>query len=430
MRRRVVGGRSVIRRGLAGVVALSVMGSSLLVPRLTASADGPGRVGLDAPLGWGSVFDSRIEALRATESAMVAVNPSVGEGADVPEPVDQVVGDADTGVTADVPEFVRPAQSDEPVVEYEGPAGYVEGESVVVDGTPTSLTYRNPDGSNSTHFFSDEVAFQDDETGEWRRFDNTPVVAADGRVEPAASDLEISFADSAAENDLTQLAQPDGSALVSFGLLGAADVPGVPVPGGVRYAGVFDGVDLVEHALVSGVKEDLVLAAAPTVVPVYRFAVESTDLTPRVALDGSIEFVDTSGEVIWVVPQGTAWDSDETVMEELRREPVRTVLVQDATGWVIELRPSIAWLTAPERVYPVTIDPSFDSKTGTTAANKRDAYVASGVPYGHYNGTSGTYTQYSSVAGTYVNKVGWTMVNTTWQEYQSDSLSLPRTAAR
>lgn len=331
-----------------------------------------------------------------------------------PEPVDdgqdvsvghvsQAEVAAQLGGTSEVPEAAA----------YDGPAGFVEGESEVVSGTTTSLTYVNPDGSFTKEIFPGPSVYFDDTDG-WTRFDPAPVVEGDRVVVPDAR-IETSFA---AEGDAPRLVEvQSGWRSAGFALEGAADVAAVPTATGVRYPGILPGVDLVEHSVYQGVKEELVVAERPESAPVFRFRLSSDGLTPRVGPDNSIELVTPSGQVVFVIPEGTAWDSNTAQPEELNRVPVGMRLVDDGGVWVVELVPDWQWMSDPARVYPVVIDPQL-VVTGSPTVN-RDGWVWYQSPNVMYEGTTGSYSQWSASFNTYASRIGYTRVSGVWHQYRT-----------
>lgn len=125
--------------------------------------------------------------------------------------------------------------------------------------------------------------------------------------------------------------------------------------------------------------------------------VVSTDgLVVRAGKDGGVEFVDPAqakeskdgkdedaGVVSFIAPM-RAWDAlvDEHSGEHLSQAPVAVEVIQDkdaaekGTGRVtLRLVPDQEWLTSKDRVFPVTIDPTYASGSLTATF---DTYIDSG----------------------------------------------------
>jgi YD repeat-containing protein len=415
------------RRGVGGLLSVAVLSVVVVAAEplsvAVARAQLPGYVGVDP-----AVTEAlRADALAAANGLLEAGEPG-GEQGVAPEPVD---GGQDVSVgrvpqlevladSAGAPASDLPGVTSVPAVDV--PVGFVEGESEVVTGTSSSLTYQNPDGSFTKEIFPGPSVFRD-EDGEWTQFDPQPVADGD-RLEVPGAKVDTSFA---AEGDAERLVEVrSGWRSVGFALEGAADVDAVPTETGVRYPGILPGVDLLEHAVFQGVKEELVLAARPATPPVFRFRLSSTGLVPRVGEAGSVELVDSSGRVVFVIPEGTAWDSNTAQPEELNRVPVETRLVRDGGSWVVELVPDWSWMSDLARVYPVVVDPQL-VLTGSPTVN-RDGWVWYQNPNVLYEGTTGTYSQWSSSWNAYVSRIGYTRVSGVWHQYRTYmyfAMSLP-----
>ena len=275
--------------------------------------------------------------------------------------------------------------------------GFVEDESVVIDGSPTTLTYANPDGSETKQVFAEPAAFEEVD-GTWTQFDATLVDVGD-RAEVAAVQGEISFADSSADPAIMELTTDKGST-VGFSLVGAADAPAIVDDGSVLYEDVFQGTDLVEQGVYGGVKEVFVVNVLPSSAPVYRFDLDLDGLSARTRND-RIELVDRQGFVAYVIPQGIAWDSNSSIVEEARQVPVTTRLVRSGTGWAVEVEPSYVWMSDPARVFPLMIDPTV--RMPVNSAGAFDGYVVDTVPYGYYD--------------TGIDRIGYSRVGSSWNAY-------------
>ncbi len=113
----------------------------------------------------------------------------------------------------------------------------------------------------------------------------------------------------------------------------------------------------------SGVKESIVLTAVPVSEAVFRFPLGLEGLTPAATQDGGFEFKDGAGKVAFSIPPAFAFDSTggDHVPTNIH-VGVPMELVGDATvGWTVAVRPPTAWLHSPDRVYPVTIDPTVNT---------------------------------------------------------------------
>ncbi len=119
--------------------------------------------------------------------------------------------------------------------------------------------------------------------------------------------------------------------------------------------------------------------ARPKVAPVWRLPLKTNGLTARTAKDGSIEFVDTKNVVRSRIPVSLMWDA---VKDPASGDPVHKTVVKVAVEQVsrgkatLVIAPDAKWFMAPERVFPVTVDPTY--VTGTLKSTF-DTWVQTGV---------------------------------------------------
>lgn len=170
------------------------------------------------------------------------------------------------------------------------------GDEVVAERTESSKTFVGQEPGvfetrlygEPVHFVAEEVAGESGVEGvaEWVEFDTDLVAEGPDRVGPAASDVGVSIAESAGDEDLVRVEVPGGGS-VSWGLVsvgeGAEEVVPVPVAGDVEgpevsFPGVAEDVGVVVTATPSGVKEDVVLAG-PDAATVYEFAMSVEGLS-------------------------------------------------------------------------------------------------------------------------------------------------------
>lgn len=147
---------------------------------------------------------------------------------------------------------------------------------------------------------------------------------------------------------------------------GAANV--VPVSSGrvVTYRELWPGVDLELTAFPEGVKEDLVLKA-PGGASSFTFDVELSGVI--LVQDGhSLQVLDTlTGQIVGRIPAPTVHDAAGVAgLATLTYEAGAITIAVDS-----------AWLAAPERVWPVTLDPTTVIQPDPTAG--KDAYVDTGI---------------------------------------------------
>jgi RHS repeat-associated protein len=151
-----------------------------------------------------------------------------------------------------------------------------------------------------------------------------------------------------------------GGQWVSFAAEGADGAPRVDGPV-ASIGGLGAGTRLEYQATGAGVKETIVLAAAPQGDTAHVFDLAaSPGLTPRPAAGGGLGFVDATGEVVFVVPAPFMVDSSGTPAGY--SDAVRFDLQDSGEGWRLTMTADHDWLTDPARVYPVRIDPTITAQ--------------------------------------------------------------------
>ncbi|TQM80193.1 RHS repeat-associated protein [Saccharothrix saharensis] len=231
------------------------------------------------------------------------------------------------------------------------------------DRTEDSQTFDNPDGTRTLRLHTGQANVRQAD-GSWQPVDLT--LAPDGdRVRPGTTPVEVSFATSAQARDLVRV-EFDADHHLTYGLRDAAASRGEVSGSAITYRAVLPATDLRLTATRTGLKEDLVLAsaAAPTS---YSFTLSTRALQPRLGAAGDVELVD-GDEVVAVIPAGFMDDA-----AGVRSTGVRYALDRSGDAWTLRVDLDQAWLRAPERVFPVTVDPS----AGRFTTDLDDTYVRS-----------------------------------------------------
>ncbi|MEU9704730.1 LamG-like jellyroll fold domain-containing protein [Streptomyces sp. NPDC047981] len=261
-------------------------------------------------------------------------------------------------------------------------------------------TFSNPDGTFTTRFYNEPVNHRTP-NGSWTPIDNrlvaqpsvaggaAPKTGADAKTglsagsAKAARDTaavpgsaagwqtrsttrEVRFAEHADARTLVRIGTGDRTA-VGYGVEGAAHTRGRAEGNTVTYAGIRPSADLELAAGDTGAKETLVLRAADAPTR-WRFPLDLQGLTARLDGHGGVAFIDAQGKERARMPAG--W------MEDAKRQPganqgvvsdgVRYGLAEEAGRQILVVTLDDKWLRAPERVFPVRVDPSV---TGVQAAS-------------------------------------------------------------
>lgn len=146
------------------------------------------------------------------------------------------------------------------------------------------------------------------------------------------------------------------------------------------YADAFAGVDVEMSATPEGLKEDLILRRRGTRSAFTYLITTSAGLDARLdATSGAVVF-ERGKRVVFTMPAATMVDAAH------KPGPVPTMRLEQAGAgrWRLTLEASEGWLSAPERVWPVTIDPTSSKEPDlgpSTQCVLRDAGYSGNAVY-------------------------------------------------
>ncbi|WP_233221395.1 LamG-like jellyroll fold domain-containing protein [Streptomyces carminius] len=321
---------------------------------------------------WGSADRRGHKAAREDTAAVAAGGRKGALEAPGQLPLEQRMTSDELGDTSREPE-------PSPVEETEAPAPGVRGfdekasKELAGERGERQRTFRNEDGTYTTRYYNEPVNYRGKD-GRWKEIDPTLVrpggtgtmSAEDDGWETRSTEAEISFAARADANPLVRI-RVDEAHTVGYSLEGAAAVGGQADGDTLTFPGVRQSADLELAGTGDSVKETLVLhdGSAPTE---WRFPLESAGLTAELDEHGSVVFKDTSGEPRAWMPQG--WMEDANVDERSGQgavsDGVRYRLIQEGDRQILVVSLDEEWLTAPERTFPVRVDPSVTAVTASS----------------------------------------------------------------
>ncbi|MFC4856912.1 DNRLRE domain-containing protein [Actinophytocola glycyrrhizae] len=151
----------------------------------------------------------------------------------------------------------------------------------------------------------------------------------------------------------------------------------------VTYPGVFDGADVEYVVTPEGVKENIVLAGRVD-DPTFKFTVRTAGVVAREQADGSIGFFSTDtpdGPPVFVFPRPFMTDSAPDAKSPTGTrfsDKVTQSVEQRGANVTVTVRADKAWLDAPDREYPVRIDPTI--RVEPTPTTGQDAQIWSDTP--------------------------------------------------
>lgn len=283
------------------------------------------------------------------------------------------------------------AATPQPFPEQPAPPGERIGAQRVREATdlrgPNGKSYELADGRMETEISASPVHYRDSK-GDWQDID----LAVGDVSQPG-------FAKGNTTNTFTSLFGAKSDRLVRFeldrrhvelGLPGAATSLAPAVDGStVTYADAIGGADLVYEVTPDALKEEIVLDEPPAGDPSYTFTLRMGGVEAVEQDDGSVVFIRRgSGAPVFRMPapvmydssddpaspDGTAWSDQVTQSIEQRGATTTVTLTADG-----------GWLRAPEREYPVMIDPTVEIEPIPEVGE--DVRIYSGSPTTNFNST-------------------------------------------
>lgn len=250
-----------------------------------------------------------------------------------------------------------------------------------------SETYRLPNGLFECVVYAEDKYYED-ASGDLVLIDNSIVPA-----QYTYAGKEYGFANKAnsssvrfAEDELSVLIS-DGAASIAFGidtddavhpsvggLKERGKIAGYTLSGenAIAYTGIFSSTDIVYEVKNGEVKEYIVLndPAAPTE---FKFTFDTNGLTAAYTENGTVSFCDPEGSPVFELGRLFAVDSADNYTEEL------TCSIKELGAGRIEITVALSanYAAAPERVYPILIDPTIMISGNS---NIKDTFVSSKNP--------------------------------------------------
>lgn len=264
---------------------------------------------------------------------------------------------------------------------------------VVEEDTETETVWANPDGTVTSEISQSPVRVAND-AGDLVPVD-LDLHASEGRLAPRAAAEDVSFSASGSG----ELASVDLAGPGSFGL-GFGDSLGAPSlqDGSAAYpvAGS-DPSSVVVSATSGGFAAHVLLPEAPASTPTYTFPLQLDGLDAELR-GNQLYLSDAAGDLVAMSAPLSMWDSHvDAAGDPDRVVPVEAALVPTAGGGtVLRLRPSMAYLSDPDTVYPVVVDPDVSS-----VDRQADTYVLNSDPDANFSSSYASRTGSTNATNKY-----------------------------
>jgi RHS repeat-associated protein len=223
---------------------------------------------------------------------------------------------------------------------------------VASKSTATSDYYRNADGSVTRRLAASPINYEA-APGTWEPVDTTVVRASGGRWREKANSVQVSFAGSGSAASLVSIGLVSvgvaHGASAAWSLASAASVAPTVSGSAVSYHAILPETDLVASPTSTGVRESLVLRSA-SAPHAWLFPLRLTGLRIVLTQDGAAALVGASGRQVAVLPRAAAFDSASAT------GAVSYSLTTHDGAPALRMTLDEAWLRAPGREFPVTVE--------------------------------------------------------------------------
>lgn len=257
---------------------------------------------------------------------------------------------------------------------------------VLSERTESSRTWSLPDGTALVEQFTGDVRFPDAtaEADGWRDIDTTLKLNADGSVSPRA--VPESMVLSGGGSDAPMISRKERSGVkVNLDPVEGVDLPAPSIEGSTAtYVDVKPGVDVRVEVRPDGFQWYWVVKDPVAAKSFFKKASDgqlgvSAGLSTRKGswseAQSEIRIRDTKGHLSGRLGAPLVWDAAEIPSTGEAANVVEGDLSADELGTAtatVGVSVDADWLNDPERVYPITVDPSYAS---VTTSPSFDTYV-------------------------------------------------------
>jgi RHS repeat-associated protein len=215
--------------------------------------------------------------------------------------------------------------------------------------TEDSDTFLRSNGTRAARISRTPINYRDS-SGNWQPINTTLQAAPGGGLRDSTTELPVSLPSSLS----SPVTVGQEGQTVSFALEGAGGSASAS-GSSASYTEALPNVGVSYQEQATRLEEALTLASAsaPTT---YRYHLSTSGgLTPKIVA-GAVVFSDAQGHQRYVMPAPTLADAGASARPDAR--DVHYALSED--GSTLSIVVSSAWLSSPERAFPVTIDPTIE----------------------------------------------------------------------
>lgn len=129
----------------------------------------------------------------------------------------------------------------------------------------------------------------------------------------------------------------------------------------ILYRDILEGAD-PEYVIVGGRIKENILVKESRELYSYTFRLKLNQFSASLADDGSVMIVRDDEGSIYVIPAPVVYDADGVYASD----GVATyTLESDGKDYILTVHVDSAWMNAPERTFPITVDPTLGPESAT-----------------------------------------------------------------
>jgi RHS repeat-associated protein len=246
------------------------------------------------------------------------------------------------------------AEQDESGSSSEGSSSPQPVSEIASERTATSRTFRLEDGAREARIYETPVNYRG-EDGTWKPIEDGLQEGASAALENGNNSFDLSMPRKLGKGPVRITTEGDW---VESELLGS-ETEAVDAEGNSAvYEAASSGVDFELMSLASGLKEDIVLDD-PSQPHKYSYLLKASDgLAPERGEDGSIVFRDGDEQAILILPAPLMVDS-RPGPPAVSRAAEYQLSARNQGEWLLTLEADPEWISDPDRVLPIHLDPSI-----------------------------------------------------------------------